>query len=96
MLDYKPANEKALLADLIFNNPELSPTRILQLFGLKLALTVMSPRELRMMFSKYNQKAWYKLMSDANKVTLPNEQRPLEVIREELTKLKALKLQYEF
>jgi len=34
------------LADLVFYNPELSPTKILQLFGLKQALNVMSPREL--------------------------------------------------
>lgn len=66
LLDYKADNE-TLLADLVFYNPELSPTKILQLFGLKQALNVMSPRELRMLFAKYNQRAWYKLMSDANR-----------------------------
>lgn len=40
---------KALLADLILNNPELSPAKILQLFVLKQALTGLL--ELRMMFS---------------------------------------------
>ncbi len=54
------------LADLIFNNPELSPTKILQLFGLNQALNVMSSRELRMLFAKYNQRAWYRLMDDVN------------------------------
>lgn len=92
LLDYRPAHDKALLVELIFNNPELSPAKILQLFGLKQALNVMNPRELRMLFSKYNQKSWYKLMNDANKVMLPNVKKPLEVIREELIRFKPLYL----
>ena len=88
LLDYKPAHEKALLADLVLNNPELSPTKILQLFGLKQAFNSMSPRELRAMFAKYNQEAWYRLMGDANKVSLPHAQRHLEIVREELIKFK--------
>lgn len=91
LLDYKSDNE-TLLADLVFYNPDLSSTKILQLFGLKQALNVMSPRELRMLFAKYNQKAWYRLMSDANKVKLPTGQRPLEIIRKELKQFKSLKL----
>ncbi len=94
LLDYKPVNDKALLADLIFNNPELSPAKILQLFGLKQALNSMSPRELRMMFAKDNQRTWYRLMSDANKIKLPSVQQPLQVIREELAKFKMLRLNY--
>lgn len=90
MLDYKSDNE-TLLADLVFYNPELSPTKILQLFGLKQALNVMSSRELRMLFAKYNQRAWYRLMSEANKVTLPYTQRHLEIVRKELTKFNPLK-----
>jgi len=92
LLDYKPANEKALFADLIFNNPEMSPKQILQLFGLKLALNVMSSRELRMMFAKYNQRAWYGLMADANKVSLPNVHQPLNIIRKQLCAFKPLKI----
>lgn len=80
LLDYTFDNE-TLLADLVFYNPELSPTKILQLFGLKQVLNIMSPRELRMMFAKYNQKGWYRLMSDANKVKLSSVHRPLEVVR---------------
>ena len=92
LLDYKPANEKALLADLIFNNPELRLSKIMQLFGLKLALAIMSPRELRTMFAKYNQRAWYRLMSDANKVKLPIVQWPLEIMRKQLVIFKPLRI----
>lgn len=96
MPDYKPANEKALLIDLILNNPQLRPTKILQLFGLKQALNVMSPRELRTMFAKYNKKSWYKLMGDANKVKLPIAQQPLEVVRNEIPKFNPLKIMFCF
>ncbi len=92
LLDYKSDNETALLADLVFYNPELSPTKILQLFGLKQALNSMSPRELRMLFAKYNQRAWYKLMADANKVKLPNSHQPLEIIRQQLIIFKQFKI----
>ncbi len=88
LLDYKPSNDKALLVDLVLNNPELSPTKILQLFGLKQVLTTMSPRELRMMFAKYNQRSLYKLMSDANKVKFPSVHRQLEIVRKELENLR--------
>ena len=92
LLDYKPANDKALLADLILNNPELTPAKILQLFGLKQALNIMSPRALRMLFAKYNQRTWYRLMSDAKKVKLPSVHRTLEVLREHLIDFKPLLL----
>ncbi len=91
LLDYKSDNEK-LLADLVFYNPELSPTKILQLFGLKLALKNMSLRELRALFAKYNQRAWYRLMNDASKVKLPNVQHPLDIIREQLIAFKSLSI----
>lgn len=53
--------------------------------------TVMSPRELRM-FAKYNQRAWYRLISDANKVKLPIVHRPLEVVRKQLISFKILRV----
>ena len=37
LLDYSVINSKALLADLIMNNPEMSPKQIMQLYGLKQA-----------------------------------------------------------
>lgn len=38
LVDYKTKNDKALLLDLIVNNPDLGIKQILQLFGLKKAL----------------------------------------------------------
>lgn len=58
LLDYRAANGKALLADLIFSNPNLGPKQILQLYGLKQALDLVSPRELRIMFARYNKRSW--------------------------------------
>jgi hypothetical protein len=56
LLDYKAANDKALLADLIFNNPELGTKKILQMYGLSKALETINIRELRNMLSKQNQR----------------------------------------
>lgn len=60
LLDFKTNNTKQLLVTLIFNNPTLSPRRILQLYGMKLALDTISIRELRTMFGTYNRRSWYR------------------------------------
>lgn len=91
LLDYKPANDKALLAALIMNNPELSTTKILQMFGLKKALESVTIRELRGMFSQYNQRSWYRLMADVNKTRLPISKNIFGLIREHLVKFNAIK-----
>jgi len=82
-----------LLVDLKLNNLDLGIKQILQLFGLKKALEVVNLRELRAMFSKYNQRSWYRLMTDINKVKLPNSQDLINIIRKHLTKYKPLKMQ---
>ena len=92
LLDYKTSNYKALLADLIFNNPDLGPKRVLQMYGLKHALDCMNPRELREMFSTYSARSWYRLMGDVNKIKLPAIQRPFGIIRRCLVKFKPLRL----
>jgi len=76
LLDYKTTNDKALLVDLILNNPDLGPKQILQIFGLKKVFEIVNPRELRSMFSKYNQRSWYRLMTDVNKVKIPTLYNP--------------------
>jgi len=91
LLDYKITNDKALLAALVLNNPENSPKQTLQMFGLKKALETSTVRELRGMF-KCNDRSWYRLMADMNEMKLPIVQSPFKVIRECLTKFKALKL----
>lgn len=91
LLDYKITSNRGLLADLIFNNPDFSTNKILQLYGLKQALTVMNIRELRTMFAGHNKRSWHRLMSDVNKVNLPNAQNPFKVIREQLEKFERIR-----
>jgi len=103
LLDYKTSTSlrsfgatpgaagKALLADLIFNNPTLKPQKILQLYGLKHAFDLMTPRELRTMFANYNNRSWYRLIAEANKINLPMVVQPFGAIRECLEKLRPLR-----
>ncbi len=92
LLDYRASNDKALLAALIVNNPEMSAKQVLHTFGLKKALEIVNARELRGMFSKQNDRSWYRLIADVNKVKLPVLQSPFKVIRESVLKFKPLKL----
>ena len=91
LLDYKTTNAKALLSDLIFNNPDLGPKQILQLYGFKQALDAMSPRELRVMFSRYSARSWYRLIADANNIKLPAGYDQFKVIKEQLVKFEPIK-----
>jgi len=92
LFDYKPATQKALLADLIIKNPKLGMNRTLQLYGLKQVFEAVTPRELRAMFGNYCQRSWYRLIAEAKKVILPATTSPLSVIRKHLTNFEPLKL----
>ena len=92
LLDYRASSPKALLADLIINNPKLGAKHTIQLFGLKNALDVVTPRELRTMFGKYSDRSWYRLFAEAKQVKLPITKSPFDVIRKNLTSFEPLKL----
>lgn len=92
LLDYQNNKPKELLADLITNNPKLGLKRTLQLFGLKQALEKVGMREIRVMFSKYSDRSWYRLVADTNKVRLPIAKDIFGVIRDHLTTFEPLKL----
>ncbi len=92
LLDYSSSNTKALLADLIVNNPNLGIRHIIQLFGLKTILDTIVPRELRAMCGNYSSRSWYRLIKDANSIKLPNTINPLKVISKHLIEFKPLKL----
>ena len=92
LLDYKAVNDKALLTALILNNPNLKPRQIFQMLGLRKALEVFNTRELKSIFSKYNQKNWDRLIADANKIKLPFGQSPFEFIKKHLIRFELLKL----
>ncbi len=92
LLDYQNGKPKQLLADLIVNNPTLGPKRTLQLFGLKQAMELIGMREIRILFNKYTDRSWYRLVADANKVRLPITKDIFGVIRNHLTTFEPLKL----
>ena len=92
LFDYKPASPKSLLADLIIRNPKLGIKRTMQVYGLKQVFEAVSPRELRGMFSSYNQRSWYRLIAETKKINLPPTVSPLGVIREHLNRYEPLKL----
>ena len=92
LLDYQNGKPKELLADLIINNPKLGPKRTLQLFGLKQAMELVGMREIRVLFNKYTDRSWYRLVADANKIKLPIAKDIFGTIRTHLTEFKPLKL----
>lgn len=92
LLDYQNGKPKELLADLIVNNPTLGPKRTLQLFGLKQAMELVGMREIRVLFNKYTDRSWYRLVADANKIKLPIARDAFGTIRTHLTEFKPLKL----
>jgi len=51
ILDYQVADDKEFLSALIINNPELSLKRIVELYGLKKALKVVTLHELKTMLN---------------------------------------------
>ncbi len=93
LLDFKAGNAKSLLVALIFNNSTLSPRRILQLYGMKLALDHIGMRELRTMFGAYNKRSWYRLMADMKDVSTsshPIQPNSFKVIRDCLEEFKII------
>lgn len=92
LLDYKPTTPKALLADLVIQNPHLGLKQIIHLFGLKQIFDTVNPRELRSMFGNKSQRSWYRLIAEAKKVKLPATTSPLALIREHLTRFEPLRL----
>lgn len=56
LIDFKAPNDEALLAALMFNNPELSLSKILQTFAFKKLLETKNIRELRILFANYNRR----------------------------------------
>lgn len=92
LLDFKAKNDAALLVALCYNNPELGPKQILQLFGLKKALETMTMRELQVLFERFTKRSWTRLLADAKKIKLPIANNPFGKMRVQLVKFKPCKL----
>lgn len=84
LLDFKATNDKALLFDLILNNPELAPKRIMQIFGLSKALEIVNIRELKGMLAKHNQRGWHRLMAGINEIKLSYPYTPFKILRSQI------------
>lgn len=91
LLDYTAVNDKALLADLIFSNPELSPRRIFQIFGLSKALAAINVRELKQM-SKCSKRRWDRIIADAKEIKSSMVKRDFDDIRKKIISSYVLKI----
>lgn len=92
LLDFKAKNDEALLVALCVNNPELGAKQILQLFGLKKAMEFMTPRELRVLFTRFYSRGWRRIMAYAKNVKLPIANSPFRAVREQVVKFRACKI----
>lgn len=91
LLDYH-ASGKDLLANLVFNNPNTPPRKILHFFGLKHALTLYDMRELRILFAKHTPRTWYNLIVEMQKIQLPSSHNPLKELKKQIALFKPLRL----
>ncbi len=80
-----------LLVSLFFNNPQLKPSKILQIFGLKKVLETMTMREFRNLLKNHHQRGVQRLFADISKINLPKQESSLKPIRECLEKFKPIK-----
>lgn len=84
--------KKDLLVSIIIGNPNLSISKTLQIFGLKQVLDIVSIRELKIMFSKSNQRSIYRLIDEAEKIKLSGLQDPFKIVDEQLNNFSPLRL----
>jgi hypothetical protein len=92
LLNYTLTTPKTLLADLIVHNPKIRLKKILQSFGLKMALEDLPPHELRSMLGAYSDRSWYRLMAETKGLSLPSNHNPLLAVRQNLLEFKPTRL----
>lgn len=91
LLDFKAMDDKDLLTMIILNNLDVSPKKIMQVYGFLKALEIMNIRELRTMLPKLNTRDWHCLMGVIKKIKLPEVHSPFEDIRKHIMKFKTTK-----
>ncbi|MFA6263728.1 MAG: hypothetical protein WCW33_04125 [Candidatus Babeliales bacterium] len=92
IVDYEDAEMEKFLVDLITSNPELGPSQILKIVGIKKVLDSVGPRALRGMFGRSGQRNIDRLIAETKKIRLPKRRNPLGVIREHLINFVPLKM----
>ena len=88
LLDQETTANKNFLCTLIVNNPTLSPQKILQVYGLKSALSTMSLREIKSLFKNTQQRSWQRMLRQLQEVCLPLKDKPFELIKHQLMSFK--------
>lgn len=92
LIDFKPLNDKALLTAIAVHNPQLKPKQILQFFGFKKALETVISDELKKIIVKEDGYSWNRLIKEIEMINIPLTQKPFEIIKQQITKYKPLKL----
>lgn len=100
LLEYKPRNNRDLLIQLLSHNPFLTPKKVIQFLGLKVALEDIGIRDFRQITERGNKSkanSWYKLHKEAKELTWPQSYyTPLRPIREAIEQFNPISLkEYE-
>jgi hypothetical protein len=92
LLNIKIADDKTFLAQIAFNNPDITPLRAMAMLGFKRALEAAPLRELKTMIGKDKPQSWYRLLSGTKQVNLPAWHSPFKEIRKQIERFKTTKL----
>ena len=84
--------DKSLLSQLIVQNPHLSTTKVIQLFGLERLLETMTMQELQQMFAHHHLRSLQRLLADARALVVPARIDTFDVIKKQVQKGRTLKL----
>lgn len=91
IIDYKVKDVQTLLEDIVISNPKMTPARVFQTLGIKLAFDSVDNREIRNILAKKKKAYWYRLFSDIKKVNLETNQSPFFVLDKVLSNFLAVK-----
>jgi hypothetical protein len=91
LLNVKISDDKTFLAQLAFNNTDITPLRAMAMLGFKRALEAASLRELKTMIGKNKPQSWYRLLSHTKSVALPTLHSPFNEIRKCIKEFKVTK-----
>ena len=92
LLNCKTVDNKTFLAQLSFDNPDITPKQAMMLLGFKKALEAGPLRELKAMIGKNKPQSWYRLLNDTKNITLPAWQSPFKGIRQCIQEFKMIRL----
>jgi hypothetical protein len=92
LLNCKAGDDKAFLMQLSFDNPSITPKQAMMMLGFKKALEIAPLRELKTIIGRNKPQGWYRLINDAAKITLPEQNNPFQEIRKCIQAFKMIKL----